>query len=364
MSGLLRLSLDDLINGAIDRLAHPWTPDPDPPLAVIELEAGRLPSDELTRITDRLARSELVTIGVWRNPVVPPPHHLREALGHLSVTLSAYPHSGRECMVGEVDTGIEHLVAAHEQHPRAFRILDTTLRLASSLPVAEALLAESFAYATLLAGGEHHAWLAATAATRPPAPTSVAQSVQIRRASDHLFVTLDRTERRNAFGAQLRHEFVGALELADADPSIKRIIVDGKGSCFCAGGDLGEFGSTRDQARSHLIRTTGGPARLIHFMASRCEFRLHGACVGAGIELAALAGTVIARDDATFRLPELAMGLIPGAGGTAGVTARIGRWRAFGMCATGRRIDCATALHWGLVDRVLSRDEFARLSDG
>jgi enoyl-CoA hydratase/carnithine racemase len=80
------------------------------------------------------------------------------------------------------------------------------------------------------------------------------------------------------------------------------------------------------------------------------QARVHGPCAGAGIELAAFAGTVVAEAGTTFRLPEVGMGLIPGAGGTVGIPRRIGRWRTLYLALTGHRIDVATALAWGLVD--------------
>lgn len=79
---------------------------------------------------------------------------------------------------------------------------------------------------------------------------------------------------------------------------------------------------------------------------------MHGSCVGAGIEVPAFADRIVARPDSLFRLPEVAMGLIPGAGGTVSVPRRIGRWRAFWLCVTGVALDAQTAMVWGLVDEV------------
>jgi enoyl-CoA hydratase/carnithine racemase len=66
----------------------------------------------------------------------------------------------------------------------------------------------------------------------------------------------------------------------------------------------------------------------------------------------AFAGTVIADPGSWFRLPELGMGLIPGAGGTVSLPRRIGRWRTAWMGLTGARVTAAQALEWGLVDSV------------
>jgi enoyl-CoA hydratase/carnithine racemase len=84
----------------------------------------------------------------------------------------------------------------------------------------------------------------------------------------------------------------------------------------------------------------------------RVVARVHGACIGAGIEIPSFAGRIVARSDSFFQLPELAMGLVPGAGGTVGITRRIGRWRTAYLALSGVRLDVGTALDWGLVDAV------------
>ena len=80
--------------------------------------------------------------------------------------------------------------------------------------------------------------------------------------------------------------------------------------------------------------------------------RLHGACIGAGIEMAAFAGRVVAHPEAVISLPEVGLGLIPGAGGTVSLPRRIGRHRTAELALTGRPIDAATAHRWGLVDAI------------
>jgi enoyl-CoA hydratase/carnithine racemase len=74
--------------------------------------------------------------------------------------------------------------------------------------------------------------------------------------------------------------------------------------------------------------------------------------VGSGVELAAFAGRVVAHPDTTFSLPELSMGLLPGAGGTVSLPGRIGRHRTAWLMLTGHRIDARTAQAWGLVDEI------------
>jgi enoyl-CoA hydratase/carnithine racemase len=108
------------------------------------------------------------------------------------------------------------------------------------------------------------------------------------------------------------------------------------------------------------VRTTRSPALDLRRVAERLVVHVHGAAVGAGVEWAAVGARVVARHDATFRLPEVAMGLVPGAGGASSVPRRIGRHRATWMALTGAEVDAPTALAWGLVDEVVEADVFGR----
>src|SRR5207245_2169044 len=82
---------------------------------------------------------------------------------------------------------------------------------------------------------------------------------------------------------------------------------------------------------------------------------VHGACLGAGIELPAFAARVVAADDTAIGLPEAGLGLVPGAGGTVSITRRAGRQRLLELLITGEPIEAATAHAWGLVDEVVAR---------
>ena len=95
------------------------------------------------------------------------------------------------------------------------------------------------------------------------------------------------------------------------------------------------------------------PARLLARLGTRVSFFVHGACIGSGIELPAFAARLVAHPETFFQLPELQMGLIPGAGGTVSIARRIGRQRTAWMVLTGRRITARTALEWGLVDALV-----------
>jgi enoyl-CoA hydratase/carnithine racemase len=235
--------------------------------------------------------------------------------------------------------------------PLAAMALVQLLRLGRRLELDEALLAESFAYATLQAGPEFAAWLRARGAPRVVAPDPEAPVLALRDA-DVLTLVLNRPARRNAFSSALRDALVEALSLVVADDGVREVVLRGAGPAFCSGGDLDEFGSLPDAATAHAVRATRSAARLLADCADRVHVRVHGACVGAGAELPAFARRVSAAPDAFFELPELAMGLVPGAGGTASLPRRIGRQRTAWLALSGERIDARTALRWGLIDEI------------
>jgi len=243
------------------------------------------------------------------------------------------------------------VLATVEVAPQAAVTLALVLRATPGLRVADGLAAESAAYSMLQSGPEFARWLA----TRAPAsdgagPTGPA--VAIERTGTDLWITLSRPERHNAVNTALRDQLVDALLIACADPSVERVVLAGAGPSFCSGGDLAEFGSLPDPATAHLVRLTRSPARLLADLGPRLEVRLHGACLGAGIEMAAFAGRVVARPDTEISLPELRLGLIPGAGGTVSLPRRIGRHRTAELALAGTPIDAPTALSWGLIDAI------------
>ncbi|MGP2442817.1 enoyl-CoA hydratase/isomerase family protein [Streptomyces sp. JW3] len=242
-----------------------------------------------------------------------------------------------------------HIEETVARQPAAAVTLVQVLRVGEPLPSSDRLLIESLAYSALQGGAGFRAWLA----TAPPrAPRPARHPVRLRRDGDRLTVVLDRPWVRNAFDAATRDALCESLEVAAADPSIARVELRGNGPAFCGGGDLAEFGSSRDTAEAHRVRVRRSPAALLLRCAAKVTAHLHGACVGAGIELPAFAGRVAAAPNTVVRLPEIAMGLIPGAGGTVSVPARIGRERTAFLALTGTTLDSARALCWGLVDEL------------
>jgi enoyl-CoA hydratase/carnithine racemase len=254
-----------------------------------------------------------------------------------------------DVVLGEGDDSLDDIEATVAAQPIASTSLALLLRGDSHRSVEEGLVAESAVYSMLQAGPEFAAWRAASPPRSRPCPDDGAR-VRVERADSLLRVTLTRPDRRNALDAAMRDELADAFGIALADPAITRVELRGDGPSFCAGGDLDEFGSRADPASAHVIRLQRSLARAVHELAAKTTAYLHGPCVGSGIELPAFAGTVVAHPGTTISLPELRLGLIPGAGGTVSLPRRIGRHRTAWLALSARAIDAATARSWGLVD--------------
>ena len=244
------------------------------------------------------------------------------------------------------------LAGVVRQRPLASVALALLLRHDGERSIAAGLIAESTTYSMMQAGTEFASWRAgrpAPGGTRHPASEP---PVLVDIDGMTTLISLNRPTRHNAVDLALSEHLVEALTAAITRPG-SPIVLSGRGPSFCSGGDLDEFGSFPDPVIAHTARLSRSAGHLIAMMAPRVEVQLHGACIGAGIELAAFAGTVIARDDTRISLPELSLGLVPGAGGTVSLPRRIGRHRTALLALRGDVLDAATALEWGLVDRVV-----------
>ena len=255
-----------------------------------------------------------------------------------------------DLVVGTI-SDLQPLQARIEKCPRACAVLVQVLRATDGLVPLDALAVESLAYATLQGGGEFTRWLNQRQPITPK-PLLGKDVVLLERDGDSLAVVLNSPENRNALSVSMRDALTDAFRLAIQDKSIASVEVSAVGPCFSAGGDLTEFGTTTDPAKAHELRMNHMPARYLVACRERCTFNLHGACIGAGIELPAFAARLVAKPGTTFRLPEVGMGLIPGAGGCVSIPRRIGRQRTARMAILGESVTAERALSWGLIDEI------------
>lgn len=262
---------------------------------------------------------------------------------------AAHPLATQLDAVVEPPFSVEGIVRQVVAMPKAAAVVVQLLRLLPSLSAAAGLTAESLAYGLLQGSAEHRVWLAGR---ERPAPRS-AGSIRQERVGDHLTITLDRPDGGNAIDRTMRDQLHDAFTLAGIDPEIARVSLRGSGRTFSLGAELAEFGTTTDPATAHAIRCLTLPARAALACADRLDAHVQGGCVGAGLELAAWARRLTAAPDAWFHLPELSMGILPGAGGCVSLTRRIGRQRTALMILSGKRISARQALGWGLVDAIV-----------
>jgi hypothetical protein len=275
-------------------------------------------------------------------------HHPPEGRGSRQLTIRIGDGEDADVVPDDRVASEGTLLAAIERAPIAAATLALLLRGAERRTVEDGLVAESMAYSVLQAGPEFARWLASH--RRGPARDG-GEPIHVQRDGDVLTITLTRPHVRNALNVAMRDALLDAFEIAAVDEDV-RVVLRGDGPSFCSGGDLDEFGTFPDPASAHLLRVRTSIGRVIAGIAPRITARVHGTCAGSGVELAAFAGTVVADRATTFVLPELSLGLIPGAGGTVSMTGRIGRRRVALLALSGATIDAATALEWGLVDRI------------
>jgi enoyl-CoA hydratase/carnithine racemase len=258
----------------------------------------------------------------------------------------------RVVTVDSVPETLTELRTRCEHWPHASSVCDDVLRaVRPDGPALAPVVTESLAYSTLQSGPEFARWLEERGPARMP---EIADPVQAERDGDTLQIRFNRPQRHNAFSTDARAALLEALTVAQLDPSVTGIVLSGNGPSFCSGGDLAEFGTFADPASAHLARTRHSPALALDALTARlgrcCRADVHGRVLGSGLEMAAFCGWVEAHEDSLFGLPELSLGLIPGAGGTVSVTRRIGRWRTAYLVLSGRIVGTDTALDWGLVD--------------
>jgi enoyl-CoA hydratase len=249
----------------------------------------------------------------------------------------------------EAPVSVEALIRQVTRAPHAAAATVQLLRNLEGLPIECALQLESICYGLLQGSAEYQTWLAGRVVA---ANALTPGKLHIERHDSVLDLRIDRPEAHNAIDRCLRDQLFEAFTLARLDPEIRSIRLRAVGEHFSVGGDLEEFGTTRDPVTAHLIRSRTLPAVALAPRAGILDVHVQGACIGAGLEMAAFAARVTATADAWFQLPELAMGLVPGAGGCVSVPRRIGRQRAALMILSGRRINAQTALRWGLIDAI------------
>ena len=190
--------------------------------------------------------------------------------------------------------------------------------------------------------------------------TTETDTVLYEKAGAVAWLTLNRPGRLNAYSVAMRDELFALLEATRDDAEVRAVVLNGAGErAFCAGADLSEFGTAPSQAVARAVRWERDVWGLFLAIDKPIVAALHGYVIGSGVEMACLCDMRVASEEATFAMPETALGMAPAAGGSQTLPRVVGRGPALEMLLAGRRLTAREAYDAGLVHRVVSRDALA-----
>jgi 3-hydroxyacyl-CoA dehydrogenase len=172
--------------------------------------------------------------------------------------------------------------------------------------------------------------------------------ISTRKHGDVLIV-LSNNPPVNALGAAVRKGLVEAIEQAEADDSVKAVVIACEGQTFFAGADVSEFGTPKAFEQPVLPQVVDR----IEACTKPVVAAIHGTALGGGLEVALSCHYRVAVPSAKLGTPEVKLGLLPGAGGTQRLPRVAGVRKALEMCATGNPIGAKDAFDCGLVDRLI-----------
>jgi enoyl-CoA hydratase/carnithine racemase len=191
--------------------------------------------------------------------------------------------------------------------------------------------------------------------------------VRLERSGSVGTIVLCRPEKLNAWGWESARQLAGVADEIRFDSEIRAVVLRAEGRAFCAGVDLG-MPEDRVTGRSpaEKVRNYYEKFRWVHerfavlvHLPQPVIAAIQGYCLGAGLEVAMMCDIRIAADDAQFDLREAKVGVSIDAGGDMRLVNAIGPGKAKLLAMTGRRIDAATALDWGIVEEVVALDDLA-----
>lgn len=169
-------------------------------------------------------------------------------------------------------------------------------------------------------------------------------------------ITLNRPQALNALNNQLLKELMDALEAFDRDETVGAVVITGNGKAFAAGADIKELAdkTTREMMDGDHLATFGR----IRAIRKPVVAAVSGWALGGGFEIALSCDMIVASDTARFGLPEITLGVFPGAGGTQRLVRAVGKALAMEMILNDRKLTAGEALHHGLVNRVVPVDDY------
>jgi len=169
-------------------------------------------------------------------------------------------------------------------------------------------------------------------------------------------IVLNRPEKRNALSLELMEEMVAALRDLSTRSVTRAIVIEGAGRAFSAGHDLSEMIGREREFLAHLFDRCSVMMETIHEVPQPVIAKVHGIATAAGCQLVAACDLAVAAEGTRFATPGVKIGLFCSTP-MVPVSRAVGRKRAMQMLITGEEIDAATALDWGLVNRVVPSED-------
>ncbi|HEV8045757.1 MAG TPA: enoyl-CoA hydratase-related protein, partial [Rubrobacter sp.] len=167
-------------------------------------------------------------------------------------------------------------------------------------------------------------------------------------------VTLNRPDRYNALGSLIVEELIEALEEIEGSGEVRAMVLTGAGDkAFCSGVDLKERAEMDADERWSHNRALNAFAERLGRLQVPTIAALNGLAFGGGLEITLACDFRIAAEGARFALPEVGIGIVPGAGGTQRLPRLVGSTKAKELILTGRRVDAGAALEMGLLSQVV-----------
>jgi len=182
------------------------------------------------------------------------------------------------------------------------------------------------------------------------------QTILVETAGSVAVIRLNRPEALNAINSLMMRELAAAVAAAEADASVRCLVIAGSEKAFAAGADVREM-AEKSFVEAFAADFFVAEAEAIARARKPIIAAVAGFALGGGCELALLADFIIAADTAKFGLPETNLAIIPGMGGTQRLPRAVGRAKAMDLVLTGRMMDAAEAERAGLVARVVPADQ-------
>lgn len=186
----------------------------------------------------------------------------------------------------------------------------------------------------------------------PPLPDTDYRDLLVTCDGSAARIVLNRPDKRNALSLELMEEVIAAVRELSARRDTRTIVIEGAGPAFSAGHDLSEMIGRDREFFAHLFDRCSVMMETLHEVPQPVIAKVHGIATAAGCQLVAACDLAVAADGTRFATPGVKIGLFCSTP-MVPVSRAVGRKRAMQMLLTGEPIDSATALDWGLVNRVV-----------